>query len=407
MAIHLLNAAKLPTTPGLHGDGNSLFLEVRANGTRYWLFRYLWQGKQKKMFHPGSTANITLAAARDWAVDQKRILAAGKDPKADRDLTRYAAGAPLFLDYALACIADWEKGWKNPKHREQWHMTIEVYAKPLHKKRLDDITASAVASVLRPLWFAKEETARRLRGRIERILKAAKYDGHRTGDNPAELGAIKAILGQQKGKKIRRHHAALPYEDLPDFMAQLRGIDTVGARMLELTILTAVRTGEMLGMEWREVDLDKRLWTIPRERMGKVQEIEHTVPLTERAVDILRAMHRLTGHGRYVFPGRVTTAKQAERPTSNKTMEKVLKQIAGDTPATVHGMRSTFEDWAGDETSHAAEIIDFALHHVEGDETKAAYRRRTALQKRTALMADWETYCFSTWRKPPKLKVVA
>ena len=162
-------------------------------------------------------------------------------------------------------VATWSQGWINPKHRAQWLMTVKIYAKPLHGKRLDDITTTDVANMLRPIWFAKEETARRLRGRVERILTAAKHDKHRSGDNPAELDAVKHILGQQKGKKIRQHHAALPYEDLPTFMARLRGVDTIGARMLELTVLTCVRTNEMLGMEWRELpDFERtRLWIPP------------------------------------------------------------------------------------------------------------------------------------------------
>jgi integrase len=407
MAIHLLNPKKLPTEPGLHGDGNGLFLEVRPNGTSYWLFRFLWQGKQQKMFHDGLPINVPITDARDWASAQKRKLANGINPKEDRDMTRYAEGAPLFLDYALSRIEIWSKGWANAKHHDQWLMTINIYAKTLHKKRLDHITTSDVAEMLRPIWYDKEETARRLRGRVEKILDAAKHDKHRSGDNPADLGAIMAILGKQRGKKKVTHHAALPYEMLPDFMARLRAEDYVGARMLELTILTCVRTGEMLGMEWSEVDLDKRLWTIPKGVRMKNREIEHVVPLCARAVEILRQMHQLTGHGRYVFPGRWTTKDQTERPMSNMTMDKVLKELVGETPATVHGMRSTFEDWAGDETKHEEETIEFALHYVEGDETKAAYRRRTALKKRTELMKDWEAYCYSTFKRPTSLHLVA
>lgn len=420
MAIHHLNENKLPTEPGLYGDGNGLYLEVRANGSRYWLFRYLWQGKQKKLFHDGTAHNVPISDARDWAVAQKRKLAQTPpvDPKEDRDMTRYTEGAPLFLDYARDRIDDWSKGWVNSKHRDQWRMTMlgvgptgkpaEInYCKALHKKRLDHITATDIADVLRPLWYDKEETARRLRGRIERILTAAKHDKHRTGDNPATLDGIKHILGKQRGKKKVQHHAALPYEELPAFMAKLRAEDYIGARMLELTILTCVRTGEMLGMEWSEIDLDKKLWTIPRGSRMKNKEVEHIVPLCDRAVAILADMRKLTGHGRYVFPGRRTRNKPVEAPMSNMTMDNVLKRLVGSTPATVHGMRSTFEDWAGDETSHEEEIIEFALHHVEGDETKAAYRRRTALKKRSVLMKDWETYCYSDFNKKPSLHLVA
>jgi integrase len=403
MAIHLLNEGNLPTKAGLHGDGNGLYLEVRANGSMYWLFRYLWQGKQKKMFHAGSAVNVRAADARAWAADQQRKLAQTPpvDPKEDRDMTRYAQGAPLFLDYALSCIDDWSKGWVNPKHHDQWLMTVKVYAKPLHKKRLNDISATDVINMLRPIWYSKEETARRLRGRVERILKAAKYDKHRTGDNPAELDGIKAVLGKQRGKKLTEHHPALPYEELPAFMTKLRGEDYVTARMLELTILTCVRTGEMLGMEWREIDFDKRLWTIPKGTRMKNKEVEHIVPLGDCAVEILREMQKLTGHGKYVFPGRRTRKKPTEQPMSNMAMDRVLKDLVGSTPATVHGMRSTFEDWAGDETSHDDETRDFALHHVEGDETKAAYRRRTALKKRVELMKDWENYCYGEFKKAP------
>ena len=163
MAIHLLNEGNLPTKAGQHGDGNGHNQEVRANGSMYWLFRYLWQGKQKKMFHAGSAVNVRAADARAWAADQQRKLAQTPpvDPKEDRDMTRYAQGAPLFLDYALSCIDDWSKGWVNPKHHDQWLMTVKVYAKPLHKKRLNDISATDVINMLRPIWYSKEETARR------------------------------------------------------------------------------------------------------------------------------------------------------------------------------------------------------------------------------------------------------
>jgi integrase len=402
MAIHILTPSKLPTEVGLHGDGNGLFLEVRSNGSKYWLFRYLWEGKQKKMFHPGNASNVPIGEARQWAADQQRKLAQVPpvDPKAERDAAEPAKAKPAFLKFALDCIRDWKPGWVNKKHGEQWLMTISVYAEPLHNKRIDQITASDIVNLLRPIWYTKEETARRLRGRLERIFQAAKHANLRTGDNPADLDAIKAILGKQRGKKIVEHHASLRYEALPAFMVKLRNKVSIGARMLELTILTGVRTGEMLGMEWSEVDLDKQLWTIPKGTRLKNKEIEHVIPLCGRAVEILREVQPLTGHGKYVFPGRRTTRKQAEQPMSNMTMDKLLKELVGETPATVHGMRSTFQDWAGDETKHEAETIDFALHHVEGDETKAAYRRRTALKKRTELMKDWEAYCYSTFKKP-------
>src|SRR5262249_14986758 len=225
------------------------------------------------------------------------------DPKEDRDMTRYAQGAPLFRDYALARIEDWSKGWVNNKHHDQWLMTLLGvdrkgeptefnYCKALHMKRLNDISVTDVANVLRPTGTDREETARRLRARIERILTAAKHDKHRSGDNPAALDGIKHILGKQRGKKKVQHHAALPYEELPAFMAKLRGEDYVGARMLELTVLTCVRTGEMLGMEWSEIDLDHRLWTIPRGSRMKNKEVEHVVPLCDRAVAILTDMRR-------------------------------------------------------------------------------------------------------------------
>jgi integrase len=409
MPIHFLHPARLPTSEGLHGDGNGLYLEVRKNGS-YWLFRYLWQGKQKKMFHPGSTANITLAMARDWAVDQKRKLAQNPpiDPKAERDRNTPDARPP-FLKFALDCVREWTPGWVNKKHTSQWLMTISVYAEPLHNKRIDAITTADVVAALRPIWYSKEETARRLRGRLERIFKAAKHAGLRSGDNPAELDAVKAVLGQQRGKKIVEHHPALPYEKLPAFMAKLRDVDAASARALELTILTAVRTGEMLGMEWSEIDLDAGLWTIPRGTRMKNKEIEHVVPLGDRAIEILRAMRVLTGHGRYVFPGRAMASRTSEQTMSTQTMDRMLKTVLGDAapPATVHGMRSTFQDWAGDETAHDADTIDFALHHAEGNETKAAYRRRTALQKRAVLMRDWENYCYSTFKPRPRLAVVA
>jgi integrase len=275
-------------------------------------------------------------------------------------------------------------GFRSAKHTAQWKTTLVTYAAPLADKPVDVIGIDDMLAVLNPIWTTKSVTASRLRGRIEKVLDAAKAKGFRQGENAARWrGHLDHLLPKQS-KLTRGHHAAMPYEHVAAFVARLRESDSLVARAFELCILTAARSGEILGMRWSEVDFGKKVWTLPADRMKAGRE--HRVPLSERAVTILRQLAEIRT-GDFVFPG-----QHKERPLSKKAMELVLRRMKIEN-ATVHGFRSSFRDWGGNETSYPRDLIETALAHVIGNETEQAYRRSDALEKRRKLMEAWAAYC--------------
>jgi integrase len=263
-----------------------------------------------------------------------------------------------------------------------------TYAAPLRTTPVTEITTDQVLRVLKPLWLTKSETATRLRSRIERVLDWAKAHGHREGENPAAWkGNLKDLLPALPPKRKRiKHYPAMPYADVPDFMGRLRVMAGMGARALELTILTAARTGETLGAQWSEIDFEERLWIVPAHRMKAA--VEHVVPLSDRAVRILKDLNKLR-ISEFVFPG-----TRHGRPLSSAVMKRVLKRmrISSD-KASVHGFRSSFRDWAGDCTTFPREVAEAALAHLVGDDVERAYRRGDALGKRRQLMMAWASHC--------------
>ena len=274
--------------------------------------------------------------------------------------------------------------YRNDKHIAQWEMTITTYCQPIRAMALNDIDTEAILSVLQPIWTKIPETASRLRGRIENILDAAKARDFRTDQNPAQWrGHLKTLLPARQ-RFTRGHHAALPYDDLPAFMADLRARKSTAALAMELAILTASRSGEVLNAQWQEFDLDKGIWTVPAIRMKAGHE--HRIPLTARAVDFLKAMTRLHDND-HVFPG---AAKG--RPLSGMAMTMQLRRMKrGD--ITVHGFRSTFRDWASEQTSFPHETCEHALAHRISDKAEAAYRRGDQFEKRRKLMEAWDVCC--------------
>jgi integrase len=277
-----------------------------------------------------------------------------------------------------------ETQWRNPKHRAQWRMTLETYAAPLRAKRVSEIDTNDVLKVLTPLWTQIPETASRLRGRIERVLDYARARGWRTGENPALWrGHLRNVLPAPI-KLGRGHHAAMPYADVPAFMERLRVLTGISSRALEFLILTAGRSGEIREARWEEVDLDTAVWSIPAGRMKAGRE--HRVPLVPRAVEILKGMQRLQV-SEYIFPG-----QSPGRPLSLMAFEMLLRRLKTDA-YTVHGFRSSFRDWAGDQTDYPREVAEAALAHSVGDATERAYRRGDALAKRRALMEAWAAHC--------------
>ena len=334
------------TKPGVYSDGGGLYLRVRTAGTRSWLFVRVVNGKRREL-GLGSALDVTLAEARDEASKLRKTFRDGKDPAHVRQAEQCAnAKAKTFGEFAEPFMERIVQVYRNDKHRAQWLSTVRTYAASLYGMPLRDIDARDVVAVLQPIWLAKPETASRVRQRLERILDAAKVEGLRDGDNPARLkGHLDVLLPRQKASKS--HHAALPFRELPTLMAQLRKRNGTAARALEFTILTAARTGEVLGMKWAEIDLEQKLWTVPAERM-KAGEA-HEVPLSEAALAILAAQAPAKSD-----PTRLVFHNGKGTQLSNMAMTQVLRRMErGD--ITVHGFRSTFRDWAGEATEFARE----------------------------------------------------
>lgn len=380
-----LSARKAATaSPGKYGDGGGLWLHVREDGGRAWVFRYTRDGKAHEM-GLGPLHTVSLAEVRDKALECRKLLLEGRDPIQERRREQSERlGALTFKQCAERFLAAHRDSWRNAKHRQQWENTLSTYAYP----ELGDLPVGAVDNgyvmrVLEPIWHDKPETASRLRGRIERVLDWATVSGYRTGGNPARWrGHLQMLLPAKSKVRAVKHFAALPYVEIPGFMAELRKRRGIGARALEFAILTAARSGEVRGMTWAEVDGDT--WTVPAERM-KVRK-EHRVPLPARAVAILEAM-RAHGEAGLVFP----SAKRG-KPLSDMSLSAVLRRM-GHEDVTVHGFRSTFRDWTAEQTAYPRDVAEQALAHALSDKVEAAYRRGDLFDKRRKLMDAWGGYC--------------
>jgi integrase len=372
------------TKPGRHGDGDGLYLVVDKSGARRWLFLFRWQGKLKEM-GLGGVSTVSLAEARDKSAEARKQLRSGINPiKAKREAEAADEVGKTFGQFADELVEDIKGGFRNEKHKWQWSHTLKTYAASLRPIPIDAVSTEHVLDVLKPLWSSKQETASRLRGRIERVLDAAKAKGNRTGDNPARWRGHLDHLLPRRQKLQRGHHPAMPYADVPDFVADLRQRDATAALALEFTILCASRSGEVLGATWAEFDRKTKVWTIPGKRMKA--GLEHRVPLTERALAILEAAEKMK-QNEYVFPG-----ARNGKPLSNMAMANLLKKRMKHEGLTVHGFRSSFRDWAGECTAFPREVAEAALAHVIGDETERAYRRGDALEKRRKLMDAWARF---------------
>lgn len=356
-------------------DGDGLRLDVDQHGNGSWIFRFKSPATGKERFMGlGPARDVSLAEAREGAGKARALVRDGVDPIDARKEKRAAAKVEAartvtFRKFADAYIDGKESGWKNDKHRQQWRNSLRDHAFPhIGSTAVADVDTEAVLTVLRPIWTTVPETARRIRGRIEMILSAAKAQGLRAGENPALWrGHLDQILSRRKKSSIK-HHPALPYDQMPTFWKSLAADTSEGARMLRFIILTATRFNEVRDMDDSEVKGD--LWTIPAARMKA--ERPHEVPLTKLALEQIPL-----------------------RAVSDVTLTKCIRRHT-KAPATTHGFRSTFRDWAGDMTNFSREIAEMALAHEVGDDTEAAYRRSTALAKRRELMEAWSNFCSST-----------
>jgi integrase len=371
--------------PGAHPDGGGLYLCVSPSGSRTWVYRFSWHGSRPEMGLGSFDPKTELADARAARDDARRDLRAHRNPiEARRERRRAEAPKPTFGEVADKLLKDKEREWGNVKHREQWEWSLIVGATKLRELPVDQIETEDILKVLNPLWTKKPETASRLRGRIEAVLDAAKAQGHRSGENPAAWRGHLSHLLAKRPRLARGHHAAMAYKDIAILMAHLKTDENMAARALEFCILTATRTGEILGAKWAEIEPDERVWTIPPARMKAGRE--HRVPLSDRAQAIVENLAS-SRTGDFVFP-----SPRGNRPLSHVAMAKVLTRL-GIKGATVHGFRSAFRDWAGNETSFPREVAEAALAHVVGDKAEQAYRRGDALEKRRKLMAAWAAYC--------------
>ena len=400
MGLTVKGVARL-SAAGRYRDGPDhpgLYLQITPAGVKSWTLRFERNGRERWM-GLGPFHTVGLAQARERARAARLQLLDGIDPIDHRRQSREArdveaARHKTFFEVAQAYLAAHDGDWKNAKHAAQWAASFTTHCKPIAHLPIAAIDTTHILEVLRPIWHRTPETASRVRGRIERVIAyavAAKYRKREDG-NPAQWdGHLRELLGSksaaQRAKRERSgkdgHHSALPYAELPAFMATLRARTSILARALEFTILTSARTAEVIGAPWTEIDLDARTWTVPAERMkaGK----RHVVPLSDRALAILRALPREHGSP-YLFIG---ARKRA--PLSNKVLLKLLNGLRPG--ITVHGFRSTFKDWASERTNYPREVSEMALAHAVGDKVEAAYRRGDLFAKRQQLMAAWETFC--------------
>ena len=409
--LSALQVTKL-TKPGLYGDGGGLTLQITRAGSKSWLFRYMRDGKAQGM-GLGPTHTVSLAEARVKALEARKLLVDGKNPlivKAEQKTAAALERARMmtFDQCATAYIDAHKASWKNEKHRDQWTNTLATYASPIFGTLpVAEIDTGLIVKCLSPIWEGKTETATRLRGRIESVLGWATTSGYRTGENPARWrGHLENLLASINKTTRVKNHPSLPWQRIGEFMQALKIRNGVAARAVEFCILTACRSGEVRGAQWREFDFENNVWTIPGERMKARRE--HQVPLSNAALAILKTMRSSdvvmndeatdTGNQRFVFAG------TKEQELSDMSLTAVLRRMNTDEEKpiwvdasgdgiTVHGFRSTFRMWAAETTAYPREVAEHALAHQLPDAVERAYQRGTQFEKRKELMTEWGAFC--------------
>ncbi len=379
------HAARVSQPCRIYDTQRGLHLWVKSITAKYWVFRSSKTGRRIEV-SLGPFPQISIQEARRRASELSAKAANGIDLVAERKASKKKlADEPkvTFSDFASTYIQSQRPSWRNAKHADQWVNTIETFANPIiGKKDPSDITVEDILKILTPIWRTKTETATRLRGRLEKILSAASVKGLRHGANPAVWrGQLEFLLPKPERLKRVVHHPALPYKDLPAFIQELQTRNCIAALALEFCILTAARTGEVIFSKWEEINGE--VWTIPGERMkvGKT----HQVPLSSRCMEILRQAKQLVPHSPYLF-------SRGQNPLSNMAMLELLRRMGRD-DITVHGFRSSFRDWAAEETNHPSEVAEMALAHTVENKVIGAYKRGNLLDKRRRLAEDWSDYC--------------
>jgi integrase len=397
MQINKLTVAQIDKNlaPGRYGDGGGLWLQVSRWKTKSWIYQFTSPatGKVRQLgLGPYSERDVSLKMARDHAAKARALIREGIDPidrrrneKAKRKLAQ--ASLTTFSQAAERYVTSHAPTWRNAKHRAQWGATLQRYAFPIFGNvPVGEVDTNLVMKSLEAIWRDKPETAKRLRGRIERILDWAAVRGLRTTENPARWrGHLDHLLAAPSRLRAVTHHPALPYQELPSFFAALNTREGAAARALEITILSGLRTNEVISATWDEIDLDKSTWIIPAQRMKAARE--HRIPLTGITVEKLNGLLREPGNP-YVFVG-----GRPRKPLSNMAMLKLAHQLRPG--ITVHGFRSSFRDWAAETTAFPNHVVEMALAHTVGNKVEAAYRRGDLFEKRKHLMADWAGFCCS------------
>lgn len=397
--LSALQVSKL-TKPGLYGDGGGLTLQITATGAKSWLLRYMVAGKPFGM-GLGPTHTVSLAEARQKALEARKLLIDGINPLAAKKQSKIAAALAdakmmSFDQCAEAYILAHKAGWKNAKHGDQWTNTLNTYASPVFGHLpVAEIDTGLVVKCLAPIWESKTETASRVRGRIESVLGWATTSGYRTGENPARWkGHLENLLATISKSSRTKNHPSLPWQHIGVFMSALRVREGVSARAVEFAILTACRSGEVRGAQWAEFDTAGKLWTIPAERMKAKRE--HQVPLSDAALALLESLPK-EKDVEVVFAG------TKGQPLSDMSLTAVIRRMNGDEKPiwadangdsiTVHGFRSSFRMWAAETTNYPREVAEHALAHQLPDAVERAYQRGSQFAKRAALMAEWAVYC--------------
>ncbi|MAX33932.1 MAG: integrase [Halomonadaceae bacterium] len=393
MAIHKLSPRKVATAgPGKHEDGGGLRLVASEGGAKKWVLRFTLKGKRREM-GLGSFPNTSLADARRKAEHYRRLAKNGADPIQARDAEQQETSTPTFTSCAARYIQSHRRSWRNAKHARQWVSTLKTYARPvIGNTPVDVIDTQDIVTILNPIWASKTETAKRVQGRIENVLDYAAAHKYRDESNPARWrGHLDKLLAKPSRVKKVSHHPAMPYEEVAVFMAELQGYTSISSKALQLLILTATRTSEVLCTQWPEIDLEKATWTIPAGRMKARRE--HRVPLSTQAVSLLSNLPRVKGNP-YVFLGARTG-----KPLSNMAMLQLMRGMEygvggarGD--YVPHGFRSSFRDWSGEVSSYPRDVAEMALAHTIENKVEAAYRRGDLFEKRRSMMQDWSDFIF-------------
>ncbi|MCW8918054.1 MAG: integrase arm-type DNA-binding domain-containing protein [Gammaproteobacteria bacterium] len=398
MAIHKLSPRKVETAgPGKYEDGGGLRLVVSKTGAKKWVLRFTFHRdngtKKRREMGLGSYPDVGLAEAREMASEYRKDIKNGVDPIEARKVV--PEEVPSFATCAARYIRAHRHGWKSGKHARQWVRTLKTYARTeIGAKKVDAITTEDILKILTPIWNSKTETAKRLQGRIEIVLDYAAAHKYRDPLNPARWrGHLDKLLPKPSRVKKASHHPAMPYMEVPSFMAELSGNDSISAKALRFLILTATRTSEALEAKWEEIDLDAAVWTIPAERMKAKKE--HRVPLSSAAITILKELDREEDNP-YLFPG-----ARNGRPLSNMALLQLMRGmgygVKGDRGSYVpHGFRSSFRDWSGEVSNFPRDVAEMALAHVIENKVEAAYRRGDLFAKRYKMMQAWSDYLVST-----------